>query len=306
LRIEYITPGATSWPLGQDVGCDLQSVDTLGSGGMPSLNVMPNGLAVTAAVSSFYRSRPGVTRLNDNMLYYQGGEFQCTYDPRSALNVTWIDSSAYRPRFLAPNDGVYARAPQVVSQWDGTNTIVHLLLAEDPPGAQLNGDDYFDGIPYYSLVYFRKTGSTASSGTWSTGQVIDSLWSPWASMAAGPYPQTGLAVTYTNPTYYSGMLDMFEEDLDVWCRESFDRGLTWSPSYSVTNYLNPIVGDPSHFTAWLETQALYSTDGVLQVVWTAKPTSLDPYFDGFNWNDFDQDVYHWAKDNGQACRGPAT
>ncbi len=290
------------WPRGVETGCDLQDSDPLGWGDIPSLDIMPNGRAVMAGMSALYRTMPGGGSLYDNMVFYQGSEFGCTYDPRTNLNVTWIDSSVYRPRFMVRSDGTYSRTPQVVSQWDGTNTIVHLLLGEESPGTMLNGDAYVSGLPYYSFVYFRKVGETSGSGTWSAGQIIDSLWFSWASMAAAPYPYTGVAITYTNPSYYGALLEN-EHDLDVWCRESFDRGISWASAYSVTNYANAIAGDPKHFTAWLETQAMFTTDGKLNVVWTAKPTFEDPYFDGFNWTDYDENIYHWEKTNGSGVPG---
>ncbi|MEW5796656.1 MAG: hypothetical protein AB1772_09905 [Candidatus Zixiibacteriota bacterium] len=235
------------------------------------------------------------------MIYYQGSQYGLAYDPRSNLNVTWIDSTAYRPTFLNQSAGRYSRYPQVVAQWDGANTIVHVLLWEDTVGTMLSGDYCCNNLPYYTVSYFRKVGDEATVGTWSAGRPIDSCWFPWASLAAAPYPQTGLAVTYTNPTFYGGLIDN-PNDLDVWCRESFDRGVSWPTAYSVTNYMNAIAGHPNHFTAWLETQALYDISGDLHVVWTAKPTSSDPYFDGFDWTGFDQNIYHWAKSTNEIVK----
>jgi hypothetical protein len=48
---------------------------------------------------------------------------------------------------------------------------------------------------------------------------------------------------------------------------------------------------------------MFDSQGDLHVYWTAKPTSADPYFDGFNWNDFDENVYHWEKTNDQVVPG---
>ncbi|MCX6836160.1 MAG: hypothetical protein NTW07_13730 [candidate division Zixibacteria bacterium] len=289
-----------NWPFMQNSGCDLQAADTIGFASSASIDMLGGGKVVISSQAQHWRNRANGTRLYDNIIYYQGEPFDCFYDPRSPLNVTWIDSTAYRPRFLNQSWGIYSRDPQVVTQWDGTNTIVHLLLGEDSPGTTLTGSDYCDITQYYTYTYFRKVGDDYT-GTWSAGQIIDSLWFPWASLAAAPYPYTQLAVTYTNASYYGALWDN-PYDLDVWCRESFDRGLTWPPCQNVTNYRNAAQGDPNHFTAWLETQALYSADGDLHIIWTAKPTSDNPYFDGFDWQSPDQNLYHWSKSTDQIVK----
>jgi len=282
-----------AWPRTQDWGCELQTSDTLGWGGMPSLDIMHNGRVVMAAMSHLGNGFLGDgSAFVDNMMFYQVGEFNCTYGP--GFNTTFIDSTVYRQHFMDNSDGNYSRAPQVVTQWDGVNTIVHVLLNETV-GTQVNGsNDYVNGLDTYTCTYYRKAGETADAGSWSAGTIIDSLWFPWPSMTAAPYPAQGVAVSYTNPSYYGALLNN-ADDLDVWYRESLDRGQTWQPPVDVTNYMNGIPGDYQHFTAWIETQALYTDDGGLHVVWTARPTSADPYFDGFNWWDFDADVYHWAR-----------
>jgi len=285
------------WPRGQDCGCNLQGIDTIGWGGMPSLDMVSPpgdpGRVVMGAMSALFLSYADGTRVVDNMLFYQGSQYNCTYDPRSDLNVTWVDSILYRPHFLDQSEGIYSRDPQVVTQWDGDNTIVHVLLGEDSDGVQLYDPEYSTALTYRTWTYFRKVGDQSGAGTWSAGQIIDSIWFPWVSLTASPI-SAQVAVTYTNPTFYGAILD-HPYDLDVWCRESYDRGLSWQPAQNITNYTNAIAYDYNHFTAWLETQALYTSDGDLHVIWTAKPTSADPYLDGFDWESFDQNIYHWSK-----------
>jgi len=286
------------WPLAQNVGCDLQVDDTIGFAASVSMDVLPNGRVVVASTAAHSRTKPNGNRLIDNLIYYQGATFDCFYDPMGPFNTTWVDSTVYRPFFLNSTQGRYAQVPQVVTQWDGTNTIVHLMLGEDSPGQVLLDDPHLCmGIPYYSFTYFRKVGNDYT-GTWSAGKVIDSMWFPWVSLAAAPYPHAGVAVTYTNATVAGGLLNN-KYDLDVWLRESLDRGLTWGVSQDRTNYQNGTANHPNHFTAWLETQTLYSTDGDLHVVWTATPTSSDPYLDGFNWNGFNENVYHWSRSSNE-------
>ncbi len=294
-----------NWPRGQDIGCDLQSSDSIGVGYASSIDMTFNGRAVIGSSAQHFRSI-GTARLFDSYIYYQGSEFNCTYDPRSNLNVTWIDSTVYRPLFIERVDGNYSRDPQVKTQWDGTNTITHLLLGENSAnGTELSGDGYVSDngtTVYWTWNYFRKVGNT-SAGTWSAGQIIDSLGSTvWTELAAAPYPNQGVAVVYTNPTYYGCLLEQ-GADVDVWCRESFNRGVNWSPSYSVTNYTNALAGDPNHFTCWLEAGCMFDSEGDLHVYWCAKPTSADPYFDGFNWQDYDENLYHWEKTNDGVAPG---
>ena len=284
------------WPLLRDIGCTLQVSDTAGYGLIPSLAVMDNGRVVMASGwSHFHNGFLGDgSPYQDNMEFYQDGEFECDYT--YGVDVTMVDSLMYRPYFMDQSDGNYSRDPIIETQWDGVNTVVHLLMTEEET-TELQGDDYVDNQEYYTAVYFRKVGTGAQDGTWSSGQVIDSVWFPWLSMAAAPYPYEGVAITYTNPSYYGALLNN-DDDIDVWCRESSDRGLSWGDAYDITNYTNPIAGDPNHFTAWLESQCLFTSDGDLHVIWTAKPTTTDPYFDGFNWNDWFENIYHWSKSAG--------
>jgi len=283
------------WPRQQDQGCDLQEIDTAGWGGMPSLDIMPNGRVVTAAISHLGNGFLGDgSAYVDNMIFYQGTEFGCTYVP--GLNATFIDSTVYRQHFLDQSEGYYSRNPQVVTQWDGTNTIVHLLLGEGSEGVTLSGYDYAETYyEYITFTYYRKIGDEATSGAWSAGQIIDSLLHPWASMTAAPHPYEGVAVTYTNPSYYGALLNN-GNDLNVWLRESLDRGLTWQQSRAISYVDCGIFPcDPPAYASWLESQPLYSSDGDLHVIFTGAPTSADPYFDGFNWLDFNANLYHWVK-----------
>jgi len=295
------TVTSNNWPRGQDVGCDLQSTDTIGWAWLASMDMMHNGRAVLASISDFFLSNAEGERLGDNMIYYQGSEFNCTYDPRSALNVTWLDTTLYRPNFMDQSAGNYSRDPQVVTQWDGTNTIVHLVLGESN-WTTMTGDHFSNGTDYNTYSYYRKVGDVAGAGTWSAGQILDTTWFVWGSLAAAPYPYTGVAFTYTNVTYHGGLLNN-AEDNDLWTRESFDRGLTWQEAYSITNYFNALSGHPAHAKAWVEAGCMFDSEGDLHAWWGATPTSDDPYFDGFNWNDFNNNLYHWEKNNGQVVPG---
>ena len=283
-----------NWPLGQNTGCDLQSDDTIGNAGGSSMDMLGGGKVVIGTTAQHWRTRPIGTRLFDNLIYYQGEPGDCFYDPLTPLNVTWIDSSVYRTTQMPPNvAGNYGRDVQVATQWDGTNTIVHLLLGDNSAGTEPTGTDYCDGLLLNPYWYFRKIGDDYT-GTWSTPQIIDSMWFVWTELAVAPYPYTGVAVIYTNPTV-SGALLNNTNDFDVWCRESFNRGLDWQRAYSVSAYKNGTAGHPRHFTAWVEAGGMFDSEGDLHVYWGARPTSRDPYFDGFNWGDFDRNLVHFEK-----------
>ena len=129
------------------------------------------------------------------------------------------------------------------------------------------------------------------------------MWFVWGSLAAAPYPYTGVAYSYTNASFYGGLLNQ-AEDNDIWVRESFDLGLNWADAYSVTNYQNAIAGDPAHDKAWLETFCMYDSEGDLHIIFGATPTSDDPYFDGYNWGDFNNNLMHWEKNIGQTIPAP--
>jgi hypothetical protein len=38
------------------------------------------------------------------------------------------------------------------------------------------------------------------------------------------------------------------------------------------------------------------------VIWTAKPTSVNPYFDGFDWETLDQNLYHWSRNTNEIVK----
>ncbi|MCD6248901.1 MAG: hypothetical protein J7J98_01045 [candidate division Zixibacteria bacterium] len=284
------TVATNNWPRGQDDGCDLEASDDSGNSWLASMDMMDNGRAVIATSAQFFVKKSDDEYRFDNLIYYQGAEFNCVYDPRSGVNVTWVDTSVYRPNGMDVSEGNYARDPQIATQWDGTNTVVHLVMGESN-GTVLSGSHFPDGGEYRVYSYYRRVGNDAYTGSWSTGQIIDTMWFVWGSLAAAKYPDQGVAYSYTNASYYGALLNN-AEDNDVWYRESLDRGLSWEDAVSVTNYENAIAGDAK---AWLETFCMYTSDGNLHIIFGATPTSADPYFDGFNWNDFNNNLYHWDK-----------
>ncbi len=295
---------SSNWPRGQDQGCDLQATDTLGTGNATNLDVTSTGRAVIAARSRFFTSLGDGTRLNQNVLFYQGARHNCTYDPRSSLNTSFIDSLTYRPHGMEGMDdgGNYGWDPQVVTSWDGTNDIVHVILGEDNYQDSPGGDDYSTANQMKAFSYYRKVGANSYDGSWSSGVTLDSNWYHSWSLAVGEYPNHDeVAVSFIADSYYGALLNHFS-DLDCWIRESHDGGLAWDDSRSITNYTNAIAGDPAHFCCWLESQLLFDLDGNLHAIWIAKPTSDDPYFDGFNWQDFDENIYHWDRASGDIVK----
>ncbi|MCX6835280.1 MAG: hypothetical protein NTW07_09150, partial [candidate division Zixibacteria bacterium] len=288
-----------NWPLGQNAGCDLQGSDTAGSGNDANISISHAGLAVMAAKTRFFRNRADGTRLYQNMIFYQGERDDCFYDPSGPVNVTWVDTTVYRPNGLqvpnaTPN---YGFDPQITTSWDGTNVITHLLLSDDVYSALPDDAHNSSANTYKAFSYYRKVGTYAGDGTWSSGVALDTNWYHGYSMAVGQYPHHDkVAVSFTASTESGGLLN-HAADMDCWIRESNDGGLNWVPSRSITNYQNGDALSTNHFTCWIDSKAIFDLNGTLHVVWMAKPTSRDPYFDGFNWNDFDENIYHWASND---------
>ncbi len=296
-----------NWPRGQDLGCGLQSADTAGAGKWVNLDVLGNQNAVMTATTSFFRPlRPA----GDNMLFFQGAQFNCTYDPRTSLNTTFIDSTVatgYRANFSNPGVGNYSVQPEVATQFNGSTTITHVLIGESETVAGPAGNDsYVTAAEYRIFQYYRKTGNT-SGGSWGTGKIIDSVMDVYGTngVTLATSPNSGkVCVSYSNPGYWGCRLDgdNGQYDTDVFYRESLDYGLTWNPKVNITTYQNAIAGDPKHYKAWVESPALYDANDDLHIIWTGTRTSADPYFDGYNWNDFDTDIYHWARSSNEIVK----
>jgi len=278
------------WPRGQDAGCELESVDPKGAGSTPSMDLLEDGRVVIAdqarlfSDTAYYADKKYL--YNDNMLFVQASQWDCSYNTQPTFtNVTRVDSSVYKPTWIRPDSITnWSRIPQVITQWDGDSTVVHILLEESAYTA-FNGPTWLDGEDYHVISYFRGKGKgmTASTIRWDhdNKQIIDTIWFVWASMTAAPYPEAGVAVAWTDPSYWGAQLNK-ENDIDIWYRESTDRGLSWGAVTNATNFQNAIANDPAHFTAWVEVQALYTSDGNLHLVFPARPTSADPHFDGYN------------------------
>ncbi|MEW5797062.1 MAG: hypothetical protein AB1772_11995 [Candidatus Zixiibacteriota bacterium] len=293
-NVYVATVPTANWPRDQDIGCVLQATDTIGMATGANIALRPNGLATMIAAARFYApTLSDGTYYVENMLYYQGSQWSCTYDPRSALNTSFIDSTKYKPHWAGSTlDGNHADYPQVASQVDGGgNVITHVLLAEKEAFEILGTPEWADDVDYRTFAYFRKVGD-GPAGTWSAGQVIDTIERNFADMAADPFGSR-VVIAYSNPSYYGRLLNN-GWDKDCYYRESTDYGVTWNAVVNVTNYLNAITGVP-HFSMYYETKALYSSDGNLHILFQQTPASANPYFDGYNWRDFNQDIAHWDR-----------
>ncbi len=294
---------SSNWPRGQDAGCDLQGTDTAGYGKWANVAVLGNTNAVVAATSRFFAPQ-GIDFIGDNMFYFQGAQFNCTFDPRSGLNTTFVDSTVYRAHFGTPDVGTYTEQPEVTTQFDGANTITHAILAESEPVYGPASNDYVTGNAYLIFTYYRKVGDASYDGSWSSGVILDSIMQVYStnsvSLAASPV-SSKVCISYSNPGYWGNLLNN-ANDTDVFYKESTDYGLNWNPKVNITTYQNAIAGDPAHFKAWVESPCIYDSNDDLHVIWTGTGTSADPYFDGFNWNDFDTDIFHWSRNTGNTVR----
>jgi len=292
---------AGDWPRLQDVGCALQSADSIGSGVGGNMVVRPDGRATLIAASRFFAPKfSDGTYYQENMLYFQGTQYNCSYDPRSLLNVTFIDSLKYKPLWSARTlAGNHSRYPVLATQVDGGgNVVTHVLLAEDEAFTILGNPNYASNVDYRTFAYFRKLGN-GSAGTWSSGQIIDTIERNFADLVADPWSGR-VCVAYSNPSLYGRLLNN-GWDKDCYYRESLDYGVTWQPKVNITNYLNAIAGVP-HYSMYYEAKALYTSDGNLHILFQQTPGSANPYFDGYNWSDFNQDIAHWDRNSNAYVR----
>ncbi len=294
------TPTA-NWPRGQDVGCVLQGTDTIGTGSGSNIAMRSNGLATVIADSRFFADQLGNGDFyQSNMLYFQGAQHNCTYDPRSALNTTFVDSTLFKAHWNDDGDGNWALYPQIATQVNGSGVdIAHVLLAEMDAYEVLGSADYASDVDYRTFVHFYKVGTESYTGTWSAGTIIDTIERNFADMVCDPW-DSRVVIAYSNPSYYGRLLNN-GWDKDCYYRESVDYGVTWDPKVDITNYLNALAGEP-HFSMYYETRALYTSDGNLHILFQQTPGSLDPYFDGYNWSDFNQDIAHWDRSSGDYVR----
>ena len=298
----YEATGGGDWPRGPDQGCILESDDPDGEGLWGNVDVASNGTAIIASNSRFS------TLFHDNRLYYQQSYTNCTYTPTIA--TSYITPAIYRPNWHLNAVDNYSASAEVQTQYDGSNTIVHVLLGEEEAFNPPAGDNYVEGELHRIFAYFRKVGDLAADGSWSSGQVIDTILQlvypsdPFGSNAVSLFPSSvspKVCISYSNPTAQARRRDgpNARFDVDVYYRESLDYGLTWGNKVDVTNFDNATEGSPNHFKAWFESPCFYDSNDDLHIIWTGTPTSANPYFDGYNWNDFDTDIYHWARSSGE-------
>jgi len=299
-NVYVATVASNNWPRGQDAGCILQATDTIGTGWGANMAIRPSGLVTIIADSRFFSGQLADGSIyQSNMLYYQGTQHNCTYDPRSGLNTSFIDSTIFRNHWNSQIFGNYALYPAVASQDDGSGGIItHVLMAEAEPFTITGSSDYADDVDYRVFAHFRKAGD-GPAGTWSDGTTIDTIERNFADMVVDPW-SARVVIGYSNPSYYGRLLNN-GWDKDCYYRESLDRGLTWEPKVNITNYLNALQGEP-HFSMYYEVKCLYSSDGNLHILFQQTPASLDPYFDGYNWSDFNQDIAHWDRNSGDYVR----
>jgi len=186
-----------------------------------------------------------------------------------------VDSSVYRPLFIDQTAGTYARDPQVATQWDGSNTIVHLSWVKTPLTDELAGDGYVSdggGTVYWTWNYFRKVGSTPAPAPGAPGRSSTPS-VPRLDRAGGraiPRHRCGGGVHH--PTYWGCLLEN-GTDVDIWCRESFDaaspgRRRTASPTIPTRSPATRTTSRPAR------TGCMFDSEGDLHV--TGSPARPRP------------------------------
>ncbi|MBD3257768.1 hypothetical protein GF377_04990 [candidate division GN15 bacterium] len=265
------------WTFGGALGgTDLQSNDTL-SGVWGGLDVRPNGLAVLHA---WDREGEFADTLNGHTFYYQ----TAVYGQPASKN--WITTAQLNPFTINPADNNPPVLPAIAITELGGNTIIHCVVLENGGLSGLPGKppDWF----YRHLIYFRNDNATLEApGVWSDGAVIDTVLAFVHTMAAERNGTKVAAVWWSPSDTGEAQENVYDDDL--YYAISSDTGNTWT-SGNATNYQR----DVESGTALFEFDAVFDENGNLHVAFTAAQVMADPYRNGWNWLDFNCNVYHWA------------
>jgi hypothetical protein len=206
--------------------------------------------------------------------------------PKATYSAGWID----------PAD--YGYGAGLASQVIGTDTVLHCVLGES-----VFHDIHGTTIGHHVISYFRKVGG-GHTGTWSGGQVIDTVMS-WCYRVVAENGGSKVAVIYTNTSDSGWQEDNFFDN-DVFYRESTNGGQTWGPRVNVTTYSASRTTTVTA-AAGMDANACYDSDGYLHIVWTAQEVPIRPYRNSWNWADFNADLFHWsAAAAGSAAGGVIT
>jgi hypothetical protein len=267
------------WPQGQSIGCLLQP--------NPARGGIYVGLTTDARGYAVMQARDAEGQFGDTLyghdMWFQGVRHDC------AWSQSWVPRATYQPSFMATT--TFATQGSIATQVIGTDNITHIVIAENAY-YNIHGTT----IGHHPIVYFRKVG-TGSAGTWGNAQIIDTNWY-FTFRIVAQKNGSKVAVAFIN-TSDSGYAQNQAWDNDVWYRESANGGVTWGSRVNVTNYsarrTTQITG-----AAARDIGACYDVNGHLHIVFGAQEVPVQPYRNGWNWADFNSDIWHWSN----ATSGP--
>jgi hypothetical protein len=147
-------------------------------------------------------------------------------------------------------DGPYIWPSSTVDNVGGQSVAI-LVASESSPGGA--------GAVQSMVLYRSNAGITAPSAT--CGIFLDSIYDIAPSVTQNPN-NNDVAIAYAKPRAYGA--DGNQYNNDVFVLTSGDNGLTWNPAINASNYAT---GDLER--AYTHTDALYTFDNCLHVVWDA-------------------------------------
>ncbi|HUV29599.1 MAG TPA: hypothetical protein VMY05_00720 [Acidobacteriota bacterium] len=265
-------PVAADWPRGSGVGCEVQPTDQTGQWVMNDID--PRGLLVFGGEDDAGGSA-------DNHFYFQPSQHSCFFGAGSVIPAVQYNDG----HFLDVTN--HLTFCKIEVQEYNNDTIMHVLAGESSTVAHPTARNLLEG----AISYYRKLG-TGDAGTWEGPTVMDTTAFYVNGSIAASRVSGDVAVSYT---HYHDMAYANNQvyDVEVFFRLSDNGGASWGLPTNLTSY--PRTGTQASHAAWVETSALYDSEGGLHIVFNAEPIVADPYNDPiFFWGDFSSSMFHWT------------
>ncbi len=255
-----------------------------GNGGYGSIAV---GLGDSLATGTYHYTKAGTgfdtrPRLQIGRQTTPGSSSFAMYDyPSSAAVMPNILNCQGIKTGLGTQEGGYIW-PSIAGDFNGTNTIAHVLAKESPPTDDTTGKA--------SLVYF-KTLPNAIVPTATCGFLLDSVANSVNYDIAASQVSNKVAAVYLHPKAWTGF-DMGEND-DVVYRQSNDLGVTWGARTMVRNFDTTDQVSGGYYMRASEVSALYDDNDCLHVLYLAywsNPATTSYLI-------YPARIYHWSSCN---------
>jgi PKD repeat protein len=161
----------------------------------------------------------------------------------------------------------------VVEQHYGTESVTYMLTRDG-----ITGDD---------IILFRKAGN-GYEGSWDGGTYIETIANGGYTVVARQNSDS-VVIVFADDRAGLSEGDGGQVDLDLYYKLSTDQGLSWGSKINISNYTTD-----SLWRAYSDFSALFSSDGVLHVIWCARELSAPEVYDAYN-----SGVLHWSADVGR-------